>query len=92
MPRLSLAATVTTVLKVVIIESMSASSLFMLVRSADFPPIIAWKVFNTSGPSRWRGRNHCSHDYLHQDMADRRMTNPVDPVIGHELPKKGTMQ
>ena len=29
---------------------------------------------------------------VYEDMAERRMTNSVDPVIGHELPKKGTMQ
>ena len=32
-----------------IIESMSASSLFMMVRGANFPPTIAWKVSNTLG-------------------------------------------
>ena len=47
--RISLAESVTAVLKVVITESMSVSSLFMIVRGANFPPIIAWKVYNTSG-------------------------------------------
>ena len=36
-----------------------------------------------TGPSRWRGCNHCSHDNLQQDLADRRMANPVDPVHSH---------
>ena len=49
LPRISLAVSVTTVLKVVIIESMSVSSLFMMVRGANFPPIIAWKVSKTLG-------------------------------------------
>ena len=34
---------------VVIIESRSVSSLFMMVRGANFLPIIAWKVSNTLG-------------------------------------------
>ena len=36
-----------------------------------------------TGPSRWRGCNHRSHDNLLQDLADRRMANPVDPVHSH---------
>ena len=47
MPRISLAVSVTAVLKVVIIEFMSVSSLFMMVRGTNFPPIIVWKVSNT---------------------------------------------
>ena len=35
------------VLKVVIIESTSVTSLFVMVRGANFPSIIAWKVSNT---------------------------------------------
>ena len=35
--------------EVVITESRSVSSLFMMVRCANFPPIIAWKVSNTLG-------------------------------------------
>ena len=46
---MSLAVSVTAVLKVVIIESMSVSSLLMMVRGANLPPIIAWKVSNTLG-------------------------------------------
>ena len=37
----------TVVLKVVIIESMPASSLLMMVIGANFPPITAWKVSST---------------------------------------------
>ena len=36
-----------------------------------------------TGPSRWRGCNHCSRDILQQDLADRRMANPMDPVLSH---------
>ena len=41
--------TVTVYIVVVITESMSVSSLLMMVRGANFPPIIAWKVSNTLG-------------------------------------------
>ena len=121
LPRISLAVSVTAVLKVMIIESMSVSLLLMTVRGANLPPIIAWKVSistelspdrhrgwpphtsqrsggcstiteerevswsrqhpSRTGPSRWRGYNHRSHDNLQQDLADRRMANPVDPVL-----------
>ena len=47
--RILLAVSVTAVLKVVIIESRFVSSLFMMVRGANFPPIIAWKVSNPLG-------------------------------------------
>ena len=36
-----------------------------------------------TGPSRWRGCNHRSHNNLQQDLADRRMANPMDPVLSH---------
>ena len=36
-----------------------------------------------TGPSRWRGCNHRSNDILRQDLADRRMANSVDPILGH---------
>ena len=49
LPRIWLAVSVTAVLKVVIIESMSVSSLLMMVRGANFPPIIVWKVSYTLG-------------------------------------------
>ena len=32
---------------------------------------------------RWRGCNHRSHDNLRQALADRRMANPMDPVLRH---------
>ena len=44
-----MAVLVTAVLKVVIIESMSVSSLLMMVRGANLLPFIAWKVSNTLG-------------------------------------------
>ena len=44
-----LAVSVTAVMKVVIIESISVSSLLMMVRGADLLPIIAWKLSNTLG-------------------------------------------
>ena len=43
--RIYLAVSVTAVLKLVIIESMSASSLVMMVRGANFQLILTWKVF-----------------------------------------------
>ena len=36
-----------------------------------------------TGPSRWRGCNHRSHNNLQQDLADRRMANPMDPILSH---------
>ena len=45
--KISLAVSVTAVFKVVIIESMSESSLFMMARGANVPPIVAWKVSKT---------------------------------------------
>ena len=44
-----MAVSVTAVLKVVITESMSVSSLFMMLRGAYFPSIVAWKVSKTLG-------------------------------------------
>ena len=38
---------------------------------------------NRTCPSRWKGCNHHSQDNLHQDLADRRMVNPMDPVLSH---------
>ena len=38
---------------------------------------------NRTGASRWRGCNHRSHNNLQQDLADRRMANPIDPVLSH---------
>ena len=46
---------------------------------------VSWNREHPSrtGPSRWRGCNHRSHDNLQQDLADRRMANPLDPVLSH---------
>ena len=41
----------------VVIESMSVYSLFMMVRGANFPPIIACKVSNTLGSFSFSGSN-----------------------------------
>ena len=47
---------------------------------------VSWSQQHPSrtGPSRWRGCNHCSHYNLQQDLADRRMANPKDPVLSHQ--------
>ena len=34
-----------------------------------------------TGPSRWRGCNHHSYNNLQQDLADRRMANPMDSFL-----------
>ena len=46
---------------------------------------VSWSQQHPSktGPSRWRGRNHHFYDNLLQDLADRRMANPMDPVPSH---------
>ena len=46
---------------------------------------ISWSRQHPSrtGPSRWRGCSHRSHNNLQQDFADRRMANPMDPVLNH---------
>ena len=46
---------------------------------------VSWSRQHPSktGPSRWRGCNHRSHNNLQQDLADKRMANPVDPVLSH---------
>ena len=41
-----------------------------------------------AGPSRWRGCNHRSYDNLQQDLADRKMSNPMDPVLSHHTSKE----
>ena len=41
-----------------------------------------------TSPSRWRGCSHRSHDNLQQNLADRRMANPVDPVLSHQISQK----
>ena len=45
-----------------------------------------------TGPSRWRECNHRSHDNLQQDLADRRMANPMDPVLSHHTSQQGILQ
>ena len=42
---------------------------------------VSWSQQHPSrtGPSRWRGCNHHTHDNLQQD----KMANPVDPVLSH---------
>ena len=46
---------------------------------------VSWSRQHPSrtGQSRCRGCNHRSHDNLQQDLADRRMANPMDPVLSH---------
>ena len=46
---------------------------------------VSWSQQHPSraGPSRWKGYNHHSHNNLQQDLADRRMANPMDPVLSH---------
>ena len=43
----------------------------------------SWQHPSRTGPSRWKGCNHCSHDNLRQDLTDRRISNPMDPVLKH---------
>ena len=57
LPRISLAVSVTAVLKVVIIESVSVSLLLMMVRDANLPPILAWKVSDTLGSFSFSSSN-----------------------------------
>ena len=49
LPGISLSVSVAAALKVMIIESMTVTSLFMMLRRANVSPIIAWKVSNTLG-------------------------------------------
>ena len=53
---------------------------------------VSWSRQHPSrtGLSRWRGFNHRSHDNLQQDLADRRMANPMDPILFHHFPRKST--
>ena len=37
-----------------------------------------------TGPSRWTGCNHRSHNNLQQDLADWRMANTVDPILSYQ--------
>ena len=47
---------------------------------------VSWSRQHPSrtGPCMWRECNHRSHDNLQQDLADRRMANPKDPVLSHQ--------
>ena len=51
---------------------------------------VSWSRQHPSrtGPSRWRGCNHRYHDNLQQDLADRRMANPMDPVLSHHTSRE----
>ena len=67
-----------------------------LQRSGGCSTIIEEREFSWSqqhpsrtGPSRWRGHNHHSQDNLQQDLADRRMANPMDPVPSHYTSQEG---
>ena len=55
---------------------------------------VSWSRQHPSrtGPSRRRGCNHRSHDNLQQDLEDRRMAHPRDPVLVITLPKTGNLQ
>ena len=46
---------------------------------------VSWSQQHPSrtGPSRWRGCNHRYHDNLQQDLVDRTMAYPMDPVLSH---------
>ena len=48
----------------------------------------SWQHPSRTGLSRWRRRNHRSYNTLQQDLADRRLTNPVDPVLSHHTSKE----
>ena len=59
-------------------------------RSGGCSTIIEEREFSWSrqhpsrtGTSRWRACNHRSHNNLQQDLADRRMAIPMDPVLSH---------
>ena len=51
---------------------------------------VSWSRQHSSrtGLSRWRGCNHRSHNNLQQDLADRRMANPMDPVLNYYTSKE----
>ena len=52
---------------------------------------LSWSQQHPSrtSPSRWKGSNHRSHGNLQQDLADRRMANPMDPVHNHHTSQEG---
>ena len=43
----------------------------------------SWQHPSRTGRSMWKGCNYCSHDNQQQDLADRKMANPMDPVLSH---------
>ena len=55
---------------------------------------VSWSRQHPSrtGPSRWRECDQRSHDNLQQDLADRRMTNPMDPVLSHHTSQERQLQ
>ena len=68
-----------------------------ILRREVVAAVQSWKKGKSAGvdnipaktrPSRWRGCNHRSHDSLRQDLADRRMANPKDPVLSHHTSQK----
>ena len=51
---------------------------------------VSWSRQHPSrtGLSRWGGCNHRSHNNLQQDLVDRRMANPMDPVLSRHTSKQ----
>ena len=56
-PSISMAASVTAVLLVVIMVLMSVSSFLRPMTGANYPPIVAWKVHAPSGPFNFSRSN-----------------------------------
>ena len=48
----------------------------------------SWQHPSRTGPSRWRGSNYRFHDNLRQDLADKRMADTVDTVVGYHPPQE----
>ena len=71
-------------LKVVIIELKTASSLFMMVRGANFPPIIGWKVSNKLR-SFSLSRSNLSHVCFDSLILFRRRWKSSSASCGHLL-------
>ena len=55
---------------------------------------VSWSRQHPSrtGPCRWRGCNHRSHDNLQQDLADRKMANPWTQSLVITFPNKGNLR
>ena len=51
---------------------------------------VRWSPQHSSrtGPIRWRGCNHHFHNNLQQDLADRRMANPLDAILSHHTSRE----